>query len=163
MRSLDIAQELEKCYPTPSLHLDQNLHQTAEEIETKNIYAVAPDFLFNAWKDWVNPDAKDWYAKDRAARFGMPLQVLAEKAGGEQCLPASNAALEQLKQFLKEHKRDDGPFILGSTLSYGDFVIVALLEALSRIAKGHFEIMLDYDDSIRALYNACRPWAKRDD
>lgn len=64
---------------------------------------------------------------------------------------------------MSRHRRDDGPFLLGSTVSYGDFLIAAGLTWLEMADKMVYKKFVGYDKCFEELHEACRPWLKRDE
>jgi hypothetical protein len=62
---------------------------------------------------------------------------------------------------LIEHKRDDGPYILGSQITYGDVVLVAFLESSRRTSKEIFKRVIGFHENIELLYKACSKWLER--
>ncbi len=69
--------------------------------------------------------------------------------------------LEALSKFLTEHKRDDGPYILGSQVTYADLILVAFLESSKRTSEEIFRGIVDSHMSIDSLYKACSKWLER--
>lgn len=71
----------------------------------------------------------------------MPLGELERVKGGEAAWEAARPGLDALEDLVKggEFKVDGGPFVLGSEVSYADFVIVAVLEGFRRIGEDLFE------------------------
>lgn len=53
--------------------------------------------------------------------------------------------------------------IFVSLASYSDFIIVGMLHFLQRIDEKIYERVVSMDDSLAKVYDACRPWLKRDD
>lgn len=99
----------------------------------------------------------------RAARFGMPLDELEAQRGGEQAWEAAQAGLDDLEALVREHKVDAGPFVLGSRVSYADFVIVAVLEGFRRVGADLFERICEGREGLRGVWEACAEWLERDD
>lgn len=78
---------------------------------------------------------------------------VAEEAGGP---------FSRLKEQLIVHKLDRGPFVLGSRVSYNDFVIAGFFECFSRADLTHYVRLMSFDESFPQLHQACRPWLQRD-
>lgn len=83
----------------------------------------------------LRPESIEYFKAARAARFGMPLDVLEAEKGGDSAWEAAKPGLDALEELVKgaEFKVDAGPFVLGSEISYADFVVVAVLEGFRRI------------------------------
>ena len=99
----------------------------------------------------------------RAARFGMPLDELEARRGGEAAWEAAKAGLDELEALVWEHKVDEGPFVLGSRVSYADFVVVAVLEGFRRVGRELFERICEGREGLRGVWEACENWLERDD
>ena len=164
MESSAIASKLESLYPEPSLHLDNGLHAKVGPIIGKAIGPLIPVFMPRIGRDMIVESCYDWFQDARAKRFGMPLDELEKAKGGEPAWEAAQPGLQELKAFMKEHKKDGGPFIQGSELCYADFLICATVESLRRIGSDLFEKAMEvYDgDDLRKLHEACGPWLKDD-
>lgn len=124
---------------------------------------VLPDFMVTVLHEWLDEPSRSWFAEDRKRRLGMTLEEFAKVKGGEAAWPGTEEGLKKLQGLLTAHKKDEGPFILGSTVSYGDFIIVTLFEGLERIRKDRYEKLVAYDERFKKLHEACRPWLKKDD
>ena len=164
MDSAAIASKLEKDYPNPPLHLDNGLPEKLGPILGKAVGPILPVFMPRIGRDIIVEDCYDWFQAARAKLFGMPLDELEKTKGGDQAWEASKPGLIELKDFVKEHKRDDGPFVLGSQVCYADFLIAASMEALRRIGGDLYDKLVDLsgDDSLRKLHEACQKWMKDD-
>ena len=53
--------------------------------------------------------------------------------------------------------------MLGSQVSYADFLAVAVFECLERCDVESYEKVIGYDPVFKNLHEACRPWLERDD
>ena len=163
MNSISIVEKLEAMYPEPSLHLETNLHEEANTASMEVVIALLPDLQVNYLRDWLQEPSLSWFAEDRERRFGMTCEELAEQKGGNTAWPAAEAGLKKLQNLLVAHKRDEGPFLMGSTVCYGDFTIAVLFESVKRVGKSDYEKIMSYDDRFKDLHEACKPWLKRDD
>jgi len=83
--------------------------------------------------------------------------------GGEAAWKAATPALERIAMFLHDTP-DDGPFFLGGTVSYADFVLVGFLQFCRRAGEDVFErvIKVDADGKFERHYKACEQWLERD-
>lgn len=159
------AEALEALYPEPSLHLDAQLHR---HIMAKSDQAGSHTFplaLIIVVRRCLPPRSAEFFLEDRKKRFGISLDDLAKLKGEEawKVGEASGGAFEQLKDELHKHKKDEGPFVLGSEVSYGDFVVAGLFESMARVDKQLYQRLMGYDDSFKRLHEACKPWLERDD
>ena len=163
MDSLRIAERLEAIYPEPSMHLDTGLHEESAAIVFELSWLVFPDMLHLLPKEILNERSASWFAEDRKRRWGITLDELAEKNGGEKAWASAVPVMTRLKAFLTENKRDQGPFILGSTPSYGDLYIIALFQAAEVVSKGMYEKIVGFDQAFRDLHEAGRKWTLKVD
>jgi glutathione S-transferase len=163
MESSKIVAKVEQLVPSPPLHLDLGLHEAAAELSFAVLVAVIPDLYLEVEKT-LNEPSRSFFVERRCERAGVSsFQELQEKAGGEKARPKIEAAVQRLREFLKENKRDEGPFVLGGEVSYADLVVVALLEALERGSRELYELVVGDAEELRRLHEACRKWAGRDD
>ncbi|KAK5107960.1 hypothetical protein LTR62_000505 [Meristemomyces frigidus] len=161
MESLAIATKLESLHPSPSLHLDANMHEKAKAVSFQVVRPLFPIFMPIIGRTCIVDDAREYFYASKEAAFGMSLDEV-EKKGGEQSWVAAQGGLQALKALLTENKVDEGPFILGSRVNYGDFVVVAMLEGLRRIERALFDRVVGFDGSIGEVYRACEVWMKHD-
>ena len=162
MDSLAIAQKLESLHPSPSLHLDNGLHLKVGPIFGKIGAPLLPVFMPRIGRDVIVESSVPYFQEARKKAFGMSLDEFEKMKGGEQAWQAAQPGVEDLKAFLAEHKQDDGPFVLGSQVSYVDFVIVAFMEAFRRIGEELFERLVGNDESLRNIHKACERWLEND-
>jgi glutathione S-transferase len=88
----------------------------------------------------------------------MTLEVYEVKHGGESAWERAISGLQQLAAILKEDR--SGPFCLGGTLSYADFLIVGLLERCRCLQDGIYERIVGIDSAFQDVYDACnRGWS----
>ncbi|KAK4575028.1 hypothetical protein LTR86_000878 [Recurvomyces mirabilis] len=162
MGSEVLVDKLEQAYPEPSLHLDSGLHKQAEDICDRIMANAAPNFMVLVVDNWLQEPSKSWFAEDRIRRLGMTVQECRQKAGGEIARPKIEEGSVELRDLLTKHKKDEGPFILGSAVSYGDFVAGGLFEGLKRMDPEHYKAFIDYDHSFKKLHEAIKPWVQKD-
>ena len=166
MNSANIAIELEKLHPSPSLHLDANLHTQCIEAVENLAGVIWWDCLALLPKNVLLPRSAEYFSRTRAERFGGPLDEVAVAMGGAEAwkkAAAPGGAAEKLVRVLRESKRDEGPFVLGSEVSYGDFTIVSVFECVERTSKEDYGKLMALDPSFGKLHEACRVWLERDD
>jgi glutathione S-transferase len=123
MDSWPIAHELEKRYPSPSLHLDSPVTIKVRDQIASILGPVFMQFLpEESWKRAEGP-------------------------------------LKELADLLKKH---DGPFFLGETVSYADFIFVAALYFVKRLSEEGFQRMIALDPAIPRVYEASGQWFTKD-
>lgn len=164
MDSRVIAETIEKDHPTPSLHLDSpylaNLLRLLEPLMRELRGHYVPKVRNNLLRE----ASLEYFTRTREEALGMTLDEYAKKEG--QDWTKAEPHLHQITSLLKENT--DGPFFMGSTISYADLQWVSLLTFFGRIdATGHeLEGLLQAtgDASVhRALLDALKHLTKRDD
>lgn len=95
----------------------------------------------------------------------MSLDELEAQRGGEKAWEAARPGWDELESLMGEHKVDEGPFVLGSKVSYADFVVVAVLEGFRRIGEDLFERIVEGREGLRGVWEACSKagWLEKDD
>jgi hypothetical protein len=165
MNSANIAPILESLRPTPSLHLDAELHGPITEA-AEGLGAVVWWRMLARAKDLLPERSASYFMETRKATFGASLEELAVLKGGPEAWEAAAAPggpAEKLRDVLTKHRKDEGPFALGSQPSYGDFIAAGMFECFERCHPEDYEKLVGLDPTFRALHEACRPWLVRDD
>ena len=166
MDSIDIAEKLEAIYPEKSLRLDAQLHGQITDTVLACAMFLVPDGMLWCTRNMLTDRSAPWFAEDRKKRLGMSLEEFAAQKGREAAFQAAEAkggAFGKLKDVLTKHRKDDGPFVLGSEVSYGDFVAASLFECFKRGETKMYERFIGYDESFKKLHEACEPWLRKDD
>ncbi|KAL0572296.1 hypothetical protein V5O48_009662 [Marasmius crinis-equi] len=155
MGSAAIAQKLEELYPEPSLHLDADIHEKVESAHLQMMFPNMPYFMPKIRKRILGEGSAAWFKADREKRSGMPEeQWETDDRVGEE-------GLAEMVELLTKYKRDEGPFILGSEPSYGDFIIAAMIDMFRCIGEEAYEKLVGYDTSLRKVYEACGAWLEK--
>jgi len=162
MDSMAIAEKLEDLHPLPSLRLDSRTHDKAKAVMGRLAGPLLPVFMPRIGRNLIVDSSSEHFYTTKQKAFGMSLDEFEAKKGGEQAWQAAQPGLEALKALLSEHKVDKGSFVLGSKVSYGDFVVVAMLEGLRRIDQEIYDKIAKCDGSIEQLHRACEPWIEDD-
>lgn len=160
MDSWPIAHELEKRYPSPSLHLDDPVTVKIRDQITSilgpifmQILPVVPTLL---------PErSQEFFYKTREADFGKPLPDVHKEAmaHAEEGWKKAEEPLKETADLLKKH---GGPFFLGETVSYADFIFVAALYFVRCLSEEAFQRMIALDPAISRVYEASRQWFTKD-
>lgn len=162
MDSAAIAAALEQRYPTPSLHLARGLHEQAQALVNQLAVPLLPVFMPRVGRDVLRAESEPAWRAKREAAFGMPVEEWERTKGGEPAWVAAKPVLEKLDAFVATQKEDEGPFLLGSTLSYGDFVIAGMLEAFRRIGQDMFDRIVEEAPQLKAMHEACQGLFEKD-
>ena len=163
MDSLEIAHKLEALSPQPPLHLETGLHEEAQKAMGQAFGQLLPYFMPKLARSVIVDEDIDWFHADRSARFGMPLDDWEAQSGGDEAWEAAKPGFQRMAEVLTTHKRDEGPFIMGSTPCYGDFIFVAGIQMFRVVSEEAFERVVGHDLALRKVYEASKQWVERDD
>ena len=161
MDSVNIITHLEARYPEPSLHLDTGLHQQAQAIVFQAALPLFPNLMPCVRDHLITEHSLPYWTKSRESLFGMSIDEFATTKGGSKAWEAAEPGLQAVSRFLGKHKRDSGPYILGSQVSYGDLILVAFLESMRRTSEEMFKRVIEFHESIGLLYAGCSNWLER--
>ncbi|RDL36431.1 uncharacterized protein BP5553_05783 [Venustampulla echinocandica] len=161
MDSKPIAYHLESLYPSPHLHLESPSLSQVEAIISELMTALAPESMPRAPLNILNDCSAEYFQRKREEKLGMTFEKFVAAKGGEKAWEAAMPAITQLGEVLK---KEEGPFVLGTTPSYADFVIAGFLQMLKWMEeKAMFERFLKIEPALGKLYEACGKWLERDD
>ncbi|KAL8790229.1 MAG: hypothetical protein Q9195_006452 [Heterodermia aff. obscurata] len=160
MDSRKIATELEHRYPSPSLRLDSPVLEKVEGLIQRLTAPLVGVFMPKVPMAVLNPPSAEYFERTRAKRFGKTLSELGKDSDEETAWAQVEPALKEMGDILKA---EGGPFALGKTVSYADFVIVSLLHYAKRIDEAIFERAVVIEPSLRIVYDASKQWLERDD
>lgn len=156
MDSLAIASKLEGLHPTPSLHLDSPYLQKLKSTMDKLNVALAGAYIPLVAPRLLNEASHPYWYKTREARFGMPLDRVAKTKGGDAAYQAAKPYLDEVTDMLKEDA--SGPYFMGQTVSYADFVWGGFLIFMKRIGEDIFSKVMEachtknvHEDLLKAL------------
>lgn len=164
MESRAIANKLESLYPSPPLHLDSPVLAKLESIMPDLMPTLSGIYIPLVPKRIIDSASHPHWYKTREAKFGMPLDKLAETKGGDVAYNGARPYLEQVTALLRQDT--SGPYFLGNEVSYADFVWGGFLDFFGRIGpeelSGVLEATGDRDVHAR-LQDALKEWRRRDD
>ncbi|TVY36989.1 Glutathione S-transferase-like protein [Lachnellula occidentalis] len=149
-----------KDHPTPPLHLDSPLLPKVQALLPKIMPPLSPVWQPAVPTNLLNPASKEFFERTRAERLGKPLAQIAQESGGEE---AWMAALPGIKELGALVKAEGGPFVMGKTPSYADFVIVGWLRFFKVIDEKLYERVVSIEPAFGTLYDASKQWLERDD
>ncbi|KAI1352010.1 putative glutathione S-transferase [Xylaria sp. FL0043] len=165
MDSWKIAQAIERDHPLPSLHLDSPLREKVEGHMLTGREALKPIYVPNVMKRLLKECNHAYWRETRSKVVGMPLDEYEKKYSGSD-KPYKDAAphFQAVTAILKENT--GGPFFMGSTISYTDFIWAAFLIFCRRIGDDMFQSVLEATgdrDAHLKLLEVLEPWSARDD
>ena len=163
MESKKIAIALEQAYPPPdypSAHFEDPIVARVEKARAMTMKYLQATLVPRMPREVLAGADCDYHRGARRKTYGMTLEEYEAKFGGEAWQKAA-PALQQLVDALKEDP--SGPFYLGDTPSYADFLIVGLMEFARCVGGGNLERFFQFDESFESLFEACEPWLRRND
>ncbi|KAI5456499.1 hypothetical protein BGZ63DRAFT_475764 [Mariannaea sp. PMI_226] len=159
MESLAIATAIEALYPEPKVHLDSEAFTTVNHTLKWVLMRLAPVLVPRMPRECLSGPTIAYHIEARKKTFGMSLKELEATRGGEGAWERARSGLYKLALVLK--KNGDGPFCLGSTPSYADFLIVGFLEWCRCLKGDCFQRLISLDPVFGNVYNACEHWLRR--
>ncbi|KAL6703278.1 hypothetical protein ACN47E_010066 [Coniothyrium glycines] len=158
MDSWPIALELEKRYPSPSLHLDNPI-----VLHMRDHTALMMRPIFNrlaARIPLILPErSAEYFHETREKIFGKSVEQLEAEAKESDWA----SILDEVKRTGDLLRKNDGPFFLGETVSYADFIFVSMLQFFKRINNDVFERFIALDPAFPKVFEACKPWLAKED
>ncbi|KAF7560081.1 hypothetical protein G7046_g4076 [Stylonectria norvegica] len=164
MDSRKIVNRIEESHPEPPLHLDSPVLSKLEALMPKIMGALRPVYVPWVPKRILNDASLEYWYRTRSATVGMPLDQLEKEQGGQPAWDAAKPVLAEVEALLKQNP--EGPFFLGKTVSYADFVWVGFLIFLQRIGQDVIEELYKVSGDAQLhkdILEAAAPWSKRND
>jgi glutathione S-transferase len=161
MDSKNIATRIEADTPTPSIHLDSPYITRIEELVGSLHVAFRPAAVALVPDRLLTAASAPYFRETRAKRFGAPLDEIAKGAG--KATDDARPLMLKITAMLRENT--DGPFFMGQTVSYADFVWIGYLLFVQRVGDDVFKKLMDAsgDDKPHvALLEAAKTWTARD-
>lgn len=162
MDSRKIATIIEEKYPEPTVHLDSPSLAKLEGIMGRMMKPFAPLFLAQVPKNILNEASHEYWYATRSQWVGMHVDEFEKENGGEVAWEGLAPLLQEVTALLTENK--DGPFFMGKTVSYADFVWGGFL-IFARCTKQEIldeTLKLTGDAQAHtALLEGLRPWSER--
>ncbi|RMX78931.1 hypothetical protein D0869_08690 [Hortaea werneckii] len=159
MDSLVIARKLKEMYPEPKLIFDE---ASLADVQ-KGLGMTAPPLfpvIMPRIATIVTQDSEAYFREMRAKDYGMPLEEFARTKGGEKAWADAEPGFRFLAELYG--KDNNGPFLMGSQPSFGDFVIVAFIECVMRVGEDMGQRWLSMDERLARVHEACKPWMEKD-
>jgi len=162
MDSLAIAKALEQLKPQPSLHLDNGYVERAQAALGKTLMPLRFVAMPRVPPMLLTDKSKGYFEDTREKSFGKPLSEVAKSDEAKSAWTNAQPGVEELQALLNEHK--EGPYLMGSTPSYADFILAGLWRFLELLDKDGdlFGNLMKQDESFMKHYQACKPWMERE-
>ncbi|KAJ4146500.1 hypothetical protein NW754_001965 [Fusarium falciforme] len=162
MDSRKIVERVEKEHPEPSIHLDSPTLAKLEEIMPRIMGPLRPIYFTTVPERLLNEESVPYWHETRSKLAGMPLDQLNKEKGGQVAWDAAKPIIAEVEALLKENS--EGPFFLGKTPSYADFVWAGFLIFLQRNQVIDDLYNVSGDSQLhKDLLEATAPWHKRND
>jgi len=165
MDSKSIVKVIEKEHPEPSLHLDSPLLAKIEELVPK-----LNEPLRNYWMPLVatkllSERSTEYFLAVKLKKVGKTVEQMREEFGdGEAVWAKVLPTISELGDLLESN---GGPFLMGETPSYADFMVVSVLQYYKTVDEALFLKVVggpgDTQTPLRRLYDASKPWVARND
>lgn len=162
--SRKIADEIDKRYPTPSVHLDDPKLKELEGIMPNIMSALVGVYIPLVPVRLLNEASHPHWYSTREKRVGMPLSQLAEQRGGDIGYREAQPFLMAITKMLVENS--EGPFFAGKEVGYVDFVWGGFLIFMKRIGDDVYEGVVGMSGRPEVhgkFLEALEPWSARDD
>ncbi|KAF4963831.1 hypothetical protein FSARC_8191 [Fusarium sarcochroum] len=162
MDSDKIADRIEKEHPEPSTHRDSPVLPKLFAVMPRLMGSLRPIYFTNVPGRILNEKSVPYWHETRSKLAGQPLDQFYKEKGGQEAWDGAKAPLQEVEALLKENS--DGPFFLGKTPSYADFVWASFLIFLQRngVIEELYKISVD-SQVHKDLLEATAPWHKRND
>lgn len=160
MDSHNIAARLEEDYPVPSMHLDSPLLPIIYKLIPNAHNPLRPIFVPQVSQNLLNPRSVEYFTRTREAAFGKTFAQLQAESRGDEAWMEATPSIKALGELLK---KEGGPFFMGETTSYADFVVVGWLKMYHRIDVELFNHVIAIEPRLEVLFDACKLWLERDD
>ncbi|KAF2264480.1 glutathione S-transferas-like protein [Lojkania enalia] len=155
MDSWKIAQEIERRYPSPPLHLDDPVVVSVRDHIGKLTKPLAAHFLPKVPRVLLSERSAEYFERTRKGWFNMPLSQFEKEQATEERWKEVEQPAKEIADLLK---RQGGPMFLGKTISYADFIFVSFLNFFKAIDAEVYERFLALDSSFATVYEACKQW-----
>lgn len=103
-------------------------------------------------RDVIRPSSQEFVEAAKVKAFGMSLEELERVRGGEGAWDQAGPGLDELDAMFKDN---EGPFVLGSKISYADFVVLAMLEGFRRVGGDLYERIVDGREGLQGVWEGC--------
>lgn len=161
MESSKISREINALYPEPTVDLDSPLQVEVQRALNKAMARLAPVLVPRMPRETLSGVSIQYHREARRKTFGMSLEELEDRFGGNAAWQRADPYLRQLAEILKANP--DGPFCQGASPTYSDFLIVAFLQWCVCLRGPIFDRLVDIDPAFSTVYMACKPWLARND
>ncbi|KAH8881180.1 hypothetical protein GQ53DRAFT_735884 [Thozetella sp. PMI_491] len=162
MDSTKIAARLEADYPNPPIQLDTPYFARFKPPYIAAMTAIRSDYIYLVFTRVLADESLPYFKESRESDMGMSLEQYYQECSGGGWEKAKDGFAE-LTALLKEN---EGPFFMGHTVSYTDFMLIGPLLFLQTLGDDVFSKVIeasgDDGQAFKALLEASKPWWERD-
>ncbi|KAH7114486.1 glutathione S-transferase-like protein [Dendryphion nanum] len=152
MNSWKIAPEIEKRYPSPSLHLDEPVNVQVRDNVEELLQTLTANVIPKIATNVLTEPSKLYFERTRAEMSGLALDRWEAERGGEKCWNEVKKPAQETAELLRKNE-----------VSYADFIFVSFLHFLKCLGENYFERFVSLDPAFANVYDASEKWLKRDD
>ncbi|KAI5459731.1 hypothetical protein BGZ63DRAFT_256486 [Mariannaea sp. PMI_226] len=162
MESRKIADRIEADYPNPPVHLDSPYVERLIPHLRAALVPIQAIYIRLVFTEVIRDESILYFDTKRKREMGMTIEQFYEKYR-ENAWEKSETGFHAITAMLQEN---EGPFFMGQTVSYADFIYAGALLFLRQLGDDVFSKLLkasgDDGKTILALLEAVEPWSKRD-
>jgi glutathione S-transferase len=168
--SMKVAQYIESQHPSPSIHLDSSyIPKVIMQLDSLMAFGTGLRGVFLPLmpERLLNPQSVDYWMETRSKRIQKPLSQLTEDERGGKAWEHATKPIQEVTRLLKEN---EGPFFMGKTVSYADFIWAGFLLFWQRIGDDVFNKLVSISGDVEGrenvhlqLLEAVKPWTERSD
>jgi len=162
MDSLAIAKAVDHLKPQPSLHLNSGYVELAQAALGKTLMPLRFVAMPRVPTMLLTDKSRGYFEETREKSFGKPLSEVAKSDEAKNAWTNAQPGVEELQALLNEHQ--EGPYLMGTTPSYADFILAGLWRFLELLDKDGdlFGHLMKQDESFMKHYQACKQWMERE-
>ena len=152
---------IEERYPSPSVHLDSPKLARLEALMPAAVTPLRPLFLALVPRTILSEASFEYWYRTRGEAVGMHIDEYVKRYSPEECYAAAQPALAQITALLQE---TEGPYFLGETVSYADFVWGAYLAFCKTLGDNYFHQVVKTaggEEAHLALFRGIEKWTER--
>lgn len=158
-----IAERLQTLHPNPPISLNTELQAEADRAIHLLFMPLVTTYMSCLAHNIISEPVLPAWTASREKLFGFSFEEAEKTKDVQKSWEAARPGFDVMKALITEHKQDDGPFILGSRVSYADFIILAGFEAFKRAGDGMFEKAMAMDPKFGEIYAAAKDWFSKDE
>ncbi|KAA8625310.1 glutathione S-transferase [Pyrenophora tritici-repentis] len=107
----------------------------------------------------LNERSAEYFYETREKMFGKPLEQVEKDADVDDCWEKVKGPVLEVGNLLRQH---GGPFFLGETASYADFILVSMQHCVKRANEDVYEKLMALDYALPQVYQASKQWLEKE-